>query len=546
MGRLCELQVRPPRLARQCGQSLVVPSRCCATMRLPMGRLTVVVVVAGVSGSGKSTLVSKVFFPEVRKALGLVTEAPGRFDKLTGEKAFERAIAVDQAPIGRTPRSVPATFLGVWDEVRKLFAALPDAKIRGFAAWRFSFNSASGRRCAACDGQGAVVHEMSFLPAVVSPCETCAGLRFESSTGCKVQREVHLATCCACRRGRRRSSSRRFRRSRVLSRCWTSSAWGISGWGRGRIRSRAARTIGAAAATRSSLPQSERRKMYRTAPLHDLSHLNLGPAETEAMYFRWANRALGALVPRALTELGFASDAQAWRALVPFGPAKAGPAYELCRTMRHRIWPSSDAPVSQELAFHVLGTVEGPVGAMAQRSGHIRVVQTTWNEETGPGEVIPWTEAELAEMARLDPISWASVARTIAHTLDGHAGFAAEVKQEYEALTDTGWHGPYQGTEWGHENGGSHLVRGCRYRVYEAFVDCDGQHHPWGESWRFERFVFDPVGCALEIHIAEAALLDSGLKPIQPMPSRAFRLPWSVGDKRGYPKEPLEFIITTA
>jgi excinuclease ABC subunit A len=147
--------------------------------RVPVGRLTVV---AGVSGSGKSTLVSKVFFPAVRKALGLVTEAPGRFDKLIGEKAFERAIAVDQAPIGRTPRSVPATFLGVWDEVRKLFAALPDAKIRGFAAGRFSFNSASGGRCPACDGQGAVVHEMSFLPDVVSPCETCAGLRFEPST----------------------------------------------------------------------------------------------------------------------------------------------------------------------------------------------------------------------------------------------------------------------------------------------------------------------------------------------------------------------------
>jgi excinuclease ABC subunit A len=148
-------------------------------LRVPVGRLTVV---SGVSGSGKSTLVSKVFFPAVRKALGLVTAEPGGYDKLLGVKAVERAIAVDQAPIGRTPRSVPATFLGIWDEIRKLFAALPDAKTRGFAAGRFSFNSGTGGRCPGCDGQGSVVHEMSFLPDVVSPCETCAGLRFEPST----------------------------------------------------------------------------------------------------------------------------------------------------------------------------------------------------------------------------------------------------------------------------------------------------------------------------------------------------------------------------
>ena len=149
------------------------------TFRVPVGRMTVV---AGVSGSGKSTLVRRVFYPALRKALGLVADAPGEHDTLRGAKAVKRALAVDQSPIGRTPRSVPATFLGIWDELRKLFAALPESKTRGFGPGRFSFNGASGGRCVACAGQGYIVAEMSFLPDVVSPCETCNGLRFEPAT----------------------------------------------------------------------------------------------------------------------------------------------------------------------------------------------------------------------------------------------------------------------------------------------------------------------------------------------------------------------------
>jgi excinuclease ABC subunit A len=135
-----------------------------------------------VSGSGKSTLVSKVLYPAARRALGLEADAPGPHRKLVVPKSVTRALAVDQSPIGRTPRSVPATFLGIWDEIRKLYAASPEAQVRGFGSARFSFNTGSGGRCPACEGQGVTSHAMSFLPDVTTPCEACAGLRFEPST----------------------------------------------------------------------------------------------------------------------------------------------------------------------------------------------------------------------------------------------------------------------------------------------------------------------------------------------------------------------------
>jgi excinuclease ABC subunit A len=149
-------------------------------LRIPLGRMTVV---AGVSGSGKSTLVQKVLHPAVRKAMGLVGPEPGAHGALKLPKELKRTVAVDQSPIGRTPRSVPATFLGVWDEVRKLFAAAPEAKVRGYGQARFSFNSAAaGGRCEACGGNGVIAHEMSFLPDVSTPCEACGGSRFEPAT----------------------------------------------------------------------------------------------------------------------------------------------------------------------------------------------------------------------------------------------------------------------------------------------------------------------------------------------------------------------------
>lgn len=146
---------------------------------VPLARFTVV---AGVSGSGKSTLVRKVLLPALKQKLGLVTEAPGPFKALSGGASLKRAVSVDQSPIGRTPRSVPATFLGIWDHIRRIFAASPDAKLRGFEPSRFSFNTGRGGQCPTCEGQGAITHEMSFLPDVVEVCPACEGLRFEPET----------------------------------------------------------------------------------------------------------------------------------------------------------------------------------------------------------------------------------------------------------------------------------------------------------------------------------------------------------------------------
>ena len=148
-------------------------------LALPLGRFNVV---AGVSGSGKSTLVRQVLLPALRKELGLAAEPAGAHRGLAGAKALVRAVAVDQSPIGRTPRSVPATFLGIWDTIRKLFAATPEAQVAGFGPARFSFNTPHGGRCPACDGQGVTTHEMSFLPDVVTPCPACDGKRFEPRT----------------------------------------------------------------------------------------------------------------------------------------------------------------------------------------------------------------------------------------------------------------------------------------------------------------------------------------------------------------------------
>src|SRR5699024_769163 len=147
-------------------------------VELPLGVFTCV---TGVSGSGKSTLVNEILYKSLAQQLNRAKARPGRHKRIKGIENIDKVIVIDQSPIGRTPRSNPATYTGVFDDIRDVFAMTPEAKMRGYKKGRFSFN-VKGGRCEACNGDGIIKIEMHFLPDVYVPCEVCKGKRYNRET----------------------------------------------------------------------------------------------------------------------------------------------------------------------------------------------------------------------------------------------------------------------------------------------------------------------------------------------------------------------------
>ena len=145
---------------------------------IPLGKF---VAVTGVSGSGKSSLINEILYKQLANELNGAKKRPGKFEKIKGVEYLDKVINIDQSPIGRTPRSNPATYTGVFNDIRDLFAQTPDAKMRGYKANRFSFN-VKGGRCEACQGDGIVKIEMHFLADVYVPCEVCSGRKYNHET----------------------------------------------------------------------------------------------------------------------------------------------------------------------------------------------------------------------------------------------------------------------------------------------------------------------------------------------------------------------------
>ena len=210
------------------------------TAEIPLGLFTCV---TGVSGGGKSTLLVDTLYKAVARKLNGASEAPAPHERIEGLEHLDKVIDIDQSPIGRTPRSDPATYTGAFTPIREWFAGLPESKARGYEPGRFSFN-VKGGRCEACQGDGVIKIEMHFLPDVYVTCDVCKGKRYNRETLEVTFKGKSIADVLDMTVDEAAQFFKAVPRVRACLSCCSGSGWATSMWGSRRPRFRAARRNG--------------------------------------------------------------------------------------------------------------------------------------------------------------------------------------------------------------------------------------------------------------------------------------------------------------